>query len=90
MRGYEVDGLEIPILIANVDGALRGAASMCPHEDVSLLGGSLEDGEVVCPGHGYSFDIDTGACSHDPDLCLPRYSIEVEGTEVFAQLRPPA
>ncbi len=30
--------------------------------------GWLEGGEVVCPLHGYKFDLKTGACSTDPKL----------------------
>lgn len=34
----------------------------CPHRGASLLEGSLSgEGEVVCPLHGYRFDIRTGA-----------------------------
>jgi nitrite reductase/ring-hydroxylating ferredoxin subunit len=86
MRGFAVLGLHAPVLIANLDGRLVATASICPHEDVSLLDGDLEEGRVVCPGHAYAFDLTTGRCAHDPTLRLPRHRIEVVGDEVFVEL----
>ena len=59
---------------------------MCPHEDVALAGGDLEGSELVCPGHGYGFDLATGACTHDRTLALRRYPVTVTGDEVWVDL----
>ena len=73
MKGFAVDGLAWPVLVANVDGELYAASSMCPHEDVSLLDGRLAGTRLICPGHAYEFELTTGRCSHDPTLALFRY-----------------
>jgi nitrite reductase/ring-hydroxylating ferredoxin subunit len=86
MRGFAVAGLPDPILVANVDGRLHATASICPHEDVSLLDGTLVAARVVCPGHGYAFDVATGRCTHDAGLRLPRHRVELVGDEVFVEL----
>lgn len=86
MRSFEVEGFDVPVLIANVDGRLLATSGMCPHEDVELAGGTLEDCRLTCPGHGYEFDIATGACQHDPDLTLPTYAVKVEGEAVVVEL----
>jgi nitrite reductase/ring-hydroxylating ferredoxin subunit len=89
MRGFAVPGLDAPVLIANLDGELRAAASTCPHEVVSLLGGDLDGDRVVCPGHGYAFDLRSGRCTHDSRLRLPLHRVEIVGDEVFVEIGPP-
>lgn len=86
MRGFTVEGVDKPILIANIDGVFRATASMCPHEDVSLLDGDLDGSKLTCPGHSYEFDVVTGACTHDPELCLNRYQVTIVGEELYVDL----
>jgi ferredoxin-nitrite reductase len=50
------------------DGCLYAIQNRCPHEGAALGGGTLDGDEVVCPLHGYRFNIKTGACSTDPTL----------------------
>ncbi len=40
--------------------ALVAHAAACPHWGAPLAGATLEDGAVVCPWHGYRFDLATG------------------------------
>jgi nitrite reductase/ring-hydroxylating ferredoxin subunit len=87
-RGFRVAGLARPILVANVGGRLRAVASTCPHEDVSLLDGDLDGSRIVCPGHGYAFDLDTGRCTHDASLLLPRHRVEIVAGDVYVFLVP--
>lgn len=85
-RGFAVPGVAVPVLVANVDGHILAASSMCPHEDVSLLGGKRKKLQVICPGHGYRFNLRTGACSHDDKLRLPCYRVTIIDGDVFADL----
>lgn len=39
----------------------------CPHRGVQLSAGTLEDGKLVCPFHGFHFDA-SGACTKIPAL----------------------
>jgi nitrite reductase/ring-hydroxylating ferredoxin subunit len=50
------------------DGHVYAIQNICPHEGGQLSKGWLEGDEVVCPLHGYKFDLKTGACSTDPRL----------------------
>ena len=85
-KGFQVAGVTVPILVANVDGTYLASTSMCPHEDVSLLGGKRKDTRVICPGHGYRFDLRTGACSHDPKLRLACYRVTIVGDDLYVDL----
>jgi 3-phenylpropionate/trans-cinnamate dioxygenase ferredoxin subunit len=86
IRGFSPPGLDVPVLIARVGGELYACASTCPHGEVSLLQAALDGGVIVCPGHGYRFDLATGACEHDPTLPLLRYAVETEGDELYVRL----
>ncbi len=56
------------VAVFKYQGRLCALQNNCPHEGGQLAMGWLEGGEVVCPLHGYKFDLKTGACSTDPKL----------------------
>ncbi len=38
------------------------------HTREDRWGGSIEEGRVVCPWHGYAFDLQTGVSEQDPEV----------------------
>lgn len=44
-----------------VDGVIRCIDNECPHVGSPLARGAIVDGRVVCPSHGWTFDLETGA-----------------------------
>jgi nitrite reductase (NADH) small subunit len=42
------------------DGTLRALGAVCPHRGGPLADGLLDDNVVVCPLHGYTYDLKTG------------------------------
>ena len=46
--------------VVELDGTLVAHATLCPHRFGPLEEAPIEDGRVVCPWHGYSFDVTTG------------------------------
>jgi nitrite reductase/ring-hydroxylating ferredoxin subunit len=86
MAGFDVDGIATPILVTVVGDEVVATGSICPHEDVSLLAGTIVGRDIVCPGHGYIFDLTTGACQHHPALRMRRYRIDVDGDQVWIDL----
>ena len=56
------------LCVARIGGAVAVLDGVCPHEGGPLGEGLVEDGRVVCPWHGYAFDIYTGATEQDKDL----------------------
>ncbi|GAB4513512.1 MAG: hypothetical protein Tsb0020_31770 [Haliangiales bacterium] len=85
-RGFAVPGVQIPVMVTNLDGTYVATSSMCPHEDVSLVGCKRRGPLVICRGHGYRFDLTTGACSHDPKLTLRRYRTSVVDGALYIDL----
>lgn len=86
LAAFAVPGLTWPVLATVLDGEVVVTAGVCPHEDVGLADGELDGACLTCPGHGYQFDLRTGACAHDRRLALRRYRATVEGGVVWIEL----
>jgi nitrite reductase/ring-hydroxylating ferredoxin subunit len=78
-----VKGDEMAVFKNN--GKLYGVQNICPHEGGQLCKGWIEGGEVVCPLHGYKFDLQTGACSTDPSLKVKVFHLVVQGEQVSVE-----
>lgn len=49
----------------------------CPHRDIALSGGIVHGGELVCPGHFWRFDLETGQRVDQPATVLTLYPTRV-------------
>jgi nitrite reductase (NADH) small subunit len=74
------------LCVANLNGAVAVLDGTCPHEGGPLGEGSVEDGRVVCPWHGFAFDVRTGAASDDPEMRVEVFESKVENGELRAKL----
>ncbi|HEV7558280.1 MAG TPA: Rieske 2Fe-2S domain-containing protein [Kofleriaceae bacterium] len=86
IRAFAVNGVTWPVIVTIVDGSMIACPGVCPHDDVSLADGSLDGPLIVCPGHGYRFDLHSGRCEHDATLELRRYPITLVGDDVWVDL----
>ena len=59
----------------------------CPHRGGPLAEGYVENFEVICPWHAWTFDVKTGACISVPGVQINTYLVKTEGDDVFVQLR---
>jgi nitrite reductase/ring-hydroxylating ferredoxin subunit len=85
-KGFLVPGIDVPVMVTNIGGTLYATTSMCPHEEVSLLGGRVDGARVVCPGHAYEFDVTTGRCPFDPELELFQYKTTIVDDLLYIEL----
>jgi nitrite reductase (NADH) small subunit len=81
----ETDGLVLAVFNGGA-GRFYACGAICPHEDGPLADGWIEGDAVVCPWHGFDFDLATGACRVDPDLAVPVYSARLAGDAVEVDL----
>jgi nitrite reductase (NADH) small subunit len=56
------------LCVARIRGAVSVLDGVCPHDGGPLGEGIVEGGRVVCPWHGYAFDVRTGLTEDDPDI----------------------
>jgi nitrite reductase/ring-hydroxylating ferredoxin subunit len=57
----------------------------CPHQGGSLCDGWAEGEIVVCPLHGWEFDMRSGACMTVPGENVPRYVATVEDGAIYLE-----
>jgi nitrite reductase/ring-hydroxylating ferredoxin subunit len=81
----DCDGVGVAVFNAG-NGRFYATGPTCPHEDGPLSEGWLEAGAVVCPWHGFDFDLLTGQCRVEPDLAVPVYPARVRGEVVEVDL----
>lgn len=53
------DGRTVAVVEA-ADGSYLAFEDRCPHKGAPLSAGKVHDGVVVCPWHGFRFDLRTG------------------------------
>jgi nitrite reductase (NADH) small subunit len=63
-RTFAVDGEQIAVFRLR-DGSLRAIDAICPHKGGPLADGLADERVVVCPLHGHTFDLRTGAEAGD-------------------------
>lgn len=63
-RVVELDGE--PVAIFNLDGEYYAIEDLCSHDGGELASGTLAGHEIICPRHGASFDLFTGAVTAPP------------------------
>jgi len=76
-KAITVSGTEIAVF--KCEGQLYATQNWCPHAGSALAVGAVDGGAVVCPAHGYRFDLRTGACATDAQLRLKTYRLVPDG-----------
>lgn len=79
-----VDGQ--PLALFLVEDRVFATTGKCPHAGGPLHQGSVCDGMLSCPWHGWTYNLETGACEESDDIVLTRYEVEVQGDDVYVQL----
>jgi|SRR5690348_13950386 len=83
-REFEVHGRNI--CVANVDGGYAAMDNVCPHRGGLLGQGTVAGGKIICPWHGWEFDPQSGAASHDENEKVPVYQLKIEGDDVLVDV----
>ena len=73
-----VDAGEHSVVICNVDGDLCAVANLCPHAGLPIGEGELRGSILMCPFHGYAFNVQTGKnVDFEDDMPLLKYPIQM-------------
>ena len=59
-RAFAVDQEQIAVYRLR-DGSLRAISAVCPHKGGPLADGLTDESVVICPLHGNTYDLATGA-----------------------------
>jgi 3-phenylpropionate/trans-cinnamate dioxygenase ferredoxin component len=88
MRCVEVG--DVPVLLVHGrDGTLSAVHNICTHAYARMDEGRLRGNRVICPLHGASFDVRTGAVLGAPaTVPLASYPVRVAGDHIEVQVFP--
>lgn len=76
-----------PICMIQTDGVLKACASKCPHAGGDLSDGYLDKrGHIVCPVHGYRFNIISGRDTCGEGYFLKIYPVKITEDGIFVAL----
>lgn len=92
----EGQGLEVwlngrPLALFLYQEAVFALDDRCPHHEGQLSLGRMENGEAICPLHGWNFDLATGISPYNPNDRIATYPARVNAgrVEVDASAVPP-
>lgn len=70
----------------NVEGTIRVIDGICPHQGGPLADGPLQGTKVLCPWHGWEFDVCTGKSPLGPKVKQAVFEVKVEGSDVLVEV----
>ena len=74
------------VCIANVNGTLSAMDNVCLHRGGPLGEGTIENGKVVCPWHGWRWDPKTGQADQDAKAKIALYPLKIENGDVLVEI----
>jgi nitrite reductase/ring-hydroxylating ferredoxin subunit len=73
------------IVVIRTRQGVRAFYDRCPHAQWPISDGEMIDGILVCPGHGWQFDVTTGQCLNSPAYELKPLSVVVENGRIHIE-----
>lgn len=83
--GKTVEAAGKQIALFNVAGKFYAIDNACKHRGGPLGEGEVDGKTVVCPWHGWEYDVTSGANLDDPSVKLGCYPVRVEGDDVLVE-----
>jgi NAD(P)H-dependent nitrite reductase small subunit len=85
-KRFIVDETEIAVFKSN--GEIFALSNICPHKQTALIyDGFIEEGCVVCPAHGWKFDLRTGN-KESGSRGLDSYEVKVVDENIYVKVVP--
>jgi pyruvate oxidase len=84
VRAVEVDGRQVAL--SRCGARLGALANHCPHQGGPLGEGSIENGWLRCPWHGYDYDPLTGRPPEGFSDGVPAFEVDERADGVFVRL----
>ena len=76
----------VDVAVFKVDGEVYALHNICPHQHTSLIyDGYIENGCVVCPIHGWMFDLKTGIMP-SKRTGLDSYPVKIKDGKVYVKV----
>jgi nitrite reductase (NADH) small subunit len=83
-RQFEAAGRKIAVF--RVGGVLHAMDGVCPHRGGPVGEGTVENGIVACPWHGWRFEVATGRCVNVPGGKQTCFPVREEGGAIVVEV----
>jgi nitrite reductase (NADH) small subunit len=74
---------DLPLALFYIKGTVYALADICVHEQRPLSKGAVLFGKIICPGHQWKFDPETGEADGQ-DRCQPTFPVRVDADGVVS------
>ena len=77
---------DVEVALFKLNGEVYALGNVCPHQHSAVIyDGIIEDDYVVCPVHGWKFNLATGKQQTGYNG-LNSYEVQIEGKEVYVKV----
>ena len=85
-RALRVDIEGRKLALFKIDGEFHAFDDFCSGGADFSKAVVSDDGNLLCPHHGWRFDVQEGVCSMVPDAHVTSYPVKVEGDTILVKL----
>ncbi len=83
-KRFMVDDVDVALF--KVNGNVHAVSNVCPHQKAAMIyDGFIEDGKIVCPLHGWEFNLKDGTMG-EGRRGLDCYDVKIEGNDVYIKV----
>lgn len=77
---------DVEIAVFKVDGKIYALNNVCPHQHSAIIyDGFIEDCKVICPAHGWEFNLTDGKLGNDRKG-LDTYEVKLIDDDVYVKV----
>ena len=80
-----VDVGDRPVVLVRRGDVVTALENRCPHAGAPLSEGFLEGCLLTCAWHGWTWNVETGVSTDDPEARVPMLDVRVEDGDVFVR-----
>jgi nitrite reductase (NADH) small subunit len=80
-KEFEIGGKMV--CVANTGDGCSAMDNVCLHRGGPLGQGVVDGNKIICPWHGWTFDVNTGAAIHDSTARVRVFPLKIEGDDVL-------
>jgi len=75
-----------PVLLVRLGGKVYCVSNVCPHAGCTFQGGILAGYVLMCPCHGWKFDVRNGEYLEIPQVKLECYYCKIENGKIYVEI----
>jgi nitrite reductase (NADH) small subunit len=83
-RGVEINGKNVAVF--NLDGNYFAINDICGHRGGPLSEGEVDGTTVICPWHGWRYNVTNGDNELIPALPTEKYELKIEDDDILVDV----